>query len=111
MKERLNKMFVDFAKKADQIKKSHPFDFDIPFKAMAFSGVPYKQVVTLCPGSRTLCALQEWPPFCLDFADVDIVVFERVQMNLREFDVVFVLKDYEQPPIRITTIPQHHLDK
>jgi len=110
MKERLNKIFHEFAKKVEALNTC-PLTFDMPLKELQFSGVPHKQVVTLCPCRRSLVSLQEWPPFCLDLADVDIVVFERLIISLREFDIVFVKKDYDQLPVRITTIPSNQLDK
>jgi len=110
MKERLNKIFLDFSKQVEGIS-TFPHSIDMPFKSLSFSGVPFKQVVTLSPCKSALVALQEWPPFCMSLSDVDIVVFERAIMTLREFDIVFVKKDYDQLPIRITTIPQTNLDR
>jgi len=109
MKERLNNIFLEFSKKVEAIPNFR-LPIDIPFKQLAFNGVPHKQVVTLCPCKNVLAALQEWPPFCLDLSEIDVVVFERAIMTLREFDIVFVKKDYDQMPIRITTIPQSSLD-
>uniref|UniRef100_A0A7S1PY18 FACT complex subunit n=1 Tax=Alexandrium catenella TaxID=2925 RepID=A0A7S1PY18_ALECA len=109
MKERLNKLFLDFSKEVERIS-TFPHAFDMPFKPLSFSGVPSKAVVTLTPCKGALVALQEWPPFCLSLSEVDIVVFERAIMTLREFDIVFVKRDYEQLPVRITTIPTGNMD-
>jgi len=65
----------------------------------------------LTPCNDVLCGLQEWPPFCLSIGEVDIVCFERVgAANLREFDLVFVKRDYDELPIRICSIPRSCLD-
>jgi len=111
MKERLNKIFKDFCAKVQNIE-SCPLEFDIPFlKDFSFQGVPYKGQVALCPCAHALVGLQEWPPFCLSIEDIDIVVFERaMNLQLREFDMVFVKKNYNESPIRITTIPRQHFD-
>lgn len=104
MRERLNKMFHDFVKKVESIQTCN-VEFDIPVRELAFEGVPNKSVITLCPCKKVLSALQDWPPFILDLSEVDVVIFERAMAQLREFDIVFVKKDYEQSPVRITTIP------
>jgi len=33
-----------------------------------------------------------------------------VQFHLREFDLVFVFRDFKKTPIRIDAIPQKHLE-
>lgn len=111
LKERLNKVFLDFSKRVEALPNC-PLSFDVPFTELAFIGVPNKGAITLTPCKDVLCGLQEWPPFCLSLTDVDIIVFERISgASLREFDMVFVRKDYTQAPVRITTIPRHCLDK
>lgn len=111
MKERLNKTFKDFAVKVQAIQGC-PLEFDIPYlDSLSFPGVPFKSSITLCPCAHALVGLQEWPPFVLSVADIDIVVFERVSnLSLREFDLVFVKKDFEETPIRITTIPRDKIN-
>lgn len=88
-----------------QAIKGCPLNFDMPFTALQFAGVPYRQSVIISPCERALVSVADWPPFCLDLDSIDIAVFERLMPQLKEFDVVFVLKDYDQPPIRITTVP------
>jgi len=110
MKERLNRIFKEFTQKTQAIDTCK-LEFDIPYRALQFTGVPNKGSVELCPCSNVLVSLEEWPPFCMDLSEIDIVVFERCLMSLREFDIVFVKKDYNQMPLRITTIPHQHLDK
>merc|ERR1712100_610000 len=38
------------------------------------------------------------------------VVFERLSYSLREFDMVFVQKDYDAPVIKINTIPMKDVE-
>jgi len=110
MKVRLNKIFQEFSRKVEALE-SCPLKFDVPFKDLEFTGVPHKSSLKLCPCARSLVGLHEWPPFVMDLSDVDIVVFERCSLSLREFDIVFVKKDYDQMPVRVTTIPRCFLDK
>eukprot|EP00927_Polykrikos_kofoidii_P082060 TRINITY_DN8051_c0_g2_i1.p1 TRINITY_DN8051_c0_g2~~TRINITY_DN8051_c0_g2_i1.p1 ORF type:complete len:1181 (-),score=263.83 TRINITY_DN8051_c0_g2_i1:81-3560(-) len=110
LKERLNKVFKDFATKVEDLNGC-PFSWDVPFtKQLTFSGVPGKSSIRLCPCVNVLVGFEEWPPFVLTLDDIDIVVFERLtNTSLREFDMVFVKKNYEELPIRITTIPRNFL--
>jgi len=54
--------------------------------------------------------LTEQPFFVLHLDDIEIAYFERVQFSLRNFDVVFVLKDYDKPVIHINSVPVEHLE-
>eukprot|EP00929_Paragymnodinium_shiwhaense_P086376 TRINITY_DN46908_c0_g1_i1.p1 TRINITY_DN46908_c0_g1~~TRINITY_DN46908_c0_g1_i1.p1 ORF type:complete len:1101 (+),score=372.64 TRINITY_DN46908_c0_g1_i1:110-3412(+) len=111
MKERVNKVFKEFAEKVEKIPTC-PLKVDIPFtEALSFSGVPLKSSVALVACAHALVGLQEWPPFVLSTDDIELAVFERAEvMSLREFDIVFLKKNYDEPPVRITTIPSRHLN-
>lgn len=85
--------------------------FDIPFKDAEFQGVPHKGIVPITPCLNCVVSLQEMPWFVLDLSEVEIVVLERCMLQLREFDMTFVKKNYEEPPIRVSTVPSQHLDK
>jgi len=106
---RLNNLFQDFVKKVEAIQ-SFPLNFDMPYTALQFAGVPFKQSVPIFPCERALVSITDWPPFCLDLDSIDIAVFERSLEQLQEFDMVFVLKDFDQAPIRITTVPSQRRD-
>ena len=45
----------------------------------------------------------------LAVADVEIVHLERVQFGLKNFDVVFVLRDFTKAPVHINTVPSTSL--
>jgi len=105
--EHLNKLFQEFCRK---VNESFRLQIDIPFKDSAFTGVVHKSSIELSFCKNSLVGLQEWPPVCIDLGDVDIAVFERAIVNLREFDMVLVKKIYSEMPVRITTIPKHSLD-
>lgn len=42
--------------------------------------------------------------------DVECVHFERVQFHLKNFDMVFVFKDYHRKTVMVASIPMQMLD-
>lgn len=46
------------------------------------------------PTSKCLVALSEIPFFVMDLSDVEIVHFERVSFMTKNFDMVFIFKDF-----------------
>jgi len=50
------------------------------------------------------------PPFVITLDEVELVHFERVQFHLKNFDMVFVFKDYHRKTSMITAIPMSQLD-
>lgn len=110
MKEQKNKIFLEFCKQVQQIP-GKPIEFDKPSPSFAFQGVPHRSCIDLAFGKKSLVGVQEWPPLCIDMSEIDIVVFERAVINLREFDMVLIKKDYSEVPLRITTIPKQFLDR
>ena len=58
----------------------------------------------------SLVALDDQPPLVLPLNEVEIAVFERVQFGLRNFDLVFVYKDFQRLPMRIDSIPMLYLE-
>lgn len=85
-------------------------EFDTPFRDLGFSGAPFRSTVLLQPTSGCLVNLTEWPPFVIVLDDVELVHFERVQFHLKNFDMVFVFKDYTHKIAMINAIPMHMLD-
>jgi nucleosome binding factor SPN SPT16 subunit len=106
MIERLNKTFKRFVKECEEeYLEKYNMDFDIPYRELGFQGTPGKSNVDIFPCRDCLISVSEWPPFVLTIEEVDIVYFERVSFGLRNFDMVFVFKDYSKPPARISSIP------
>jgi nucleosome binding factor SPN SPT16 subunit len=106
MIERLNKMFKNFVKQTEEtFLESYNMDFDIPYRELGFQGTPAKSNVDIFPCRDCLISVSEWPPFVLTIEDIDIVYFERVSFGLRNFDMVFVFKDYTKTPSRVSSIP------
>jgi nucleosome binding factor SPN SPT16 subunit len=82
----------------------------MPYKDLAFSGVPNKSLVTLLPNAYCLASVIELPFFVITLDEVELVHFERVQLSIKNFDMVFVFKDLNRQAHRITTIPMESLE-
>lgn len=50
------------------------------------------------------------PPFVISLDEVELVHFERVQFHLKNFDMVFVFKDYNRKTSMVNAIPMNQLD-
>lgn len=102
------KRFVDnIASLAAQNK--YNLEFDMPYSELAFFGTPNKGIVKLMPTVNCLVNLTEYPFFVITLEDIEIVHFERVQFSIRNFDMVFVYKDFHTTK-RISSIPRESLD-
>lgn len=76
-RDRINEEFRRFTQGVSEISR---FDFDMPYKDLAFSGVPFKSLVTLLPNAFCLASVIELPFFVITLDDVELVHFERVQV-------------------------------
>lgn len=56
-----------------------------------------------------ICSLLQ-PPFVVSLDEVELIHFERVQFHLKNFDMVFVYKDYSKKTAMINSIPMNMLD-
>mmetsp|Transcript_2232 Transcript_2232/g.3562 ORF Transcript_2232/g.3562 Transcript_2232/m.3562 type:complete len:816 (-) Transcript_2232:34-2481(-) len=108
-KEKLNKEFKNFCEQVQQVS-GEKIDFDIPYRELGFYGVPYKTNVFIMPSVNCLLSLIEQPFFIIMLNEIEIAHFERVHFGLRNFDLVFVFKDYTKPPMRICSIPAEYLE-
>jgi nucleosome binding factor SPN SPT16 subunit len=108
-KEKLNKEFKNFIE-AVQVISNETVDFDIPYRELGFFGVPFKSSVFIMPSVNCLVSLIEQPFFIITLNDIEVAHFERVQFNLKNFDLVLIFKDYSINPLRICTIPAEYLD-
>jgi nucleosome binding factor SPN SPT16 subunit len=108
-KEKLNKEFKKFAEEVQHVS-GDTVDFDIPYRELGFYGVPSKSNVFIMPSVNCLVSLIEQPFFVISLNEIEIAVFERVQFSLKNFDLVFVFKDYTKHPMRITSIPAEYFE-
>ncbi|CDW89086.1 isoform a [Stylonychia lemnae] len=97
------------AVEAFALENKYEIEFDVPFKDLEFTGCHAKSNVKIVPTRGCLIALSELPFFVLDLSQVEIAHFERVSFMTRNFDMIFVLKDF-QTFKRISTIPNQLLD-
>lgn len=108
LRNRLNKDFQAFVQKVEKLIPN--FEFDIPYKELGFWGVPFRNNVYLTPTVNCLINIIEFPFFVMSLEDVQIAFFERVQFNLKHFDLVFVKNDWKEKEVHITSIPVSNLE-
>ncbi|XP_065074027.1 FACT complex subunit spt16 [Ochlerotatus camptorhynchus] len=109
LRHKLKTAFKSFCEKVEAMTKQQ-IEFDTPFRDLGFPGAPFRSTVLLQPTSGSLVNLTEWPPFVIPLEDVELVHFERVQFHLRNFDMVFVFKNYAQKIAMVNAIPMNMLD-
>ncbi|CAF1415059.1 unnamed protein product [Didymodactylos carnosus] len=109
LRNRLKSAFQGFIEKVVQ-QKNFQIEFEKPIRALGFHGTPHRSMVLLLPTTSCLVHLTEWPPFVVVLEEVELVHFERVHFQLKNFDMVFVLKDYQKKVQTIQAIPMNELD-
>ncbi|XP_043281320.1 FACT complex subunit spt16 isoform X2 [Venturia canescens] len=109
LRHKLKTAFKSFCEKVEGMTKQE-IEFDTPFRELGFPGAPYRSTVLLQPTSGCLVNLTEWPPFVITLEDVELVHFERVQFHLKNFDMIFVFKDYHRKVAMVNAIPMNMLD-
>jgi FACT complex subunit SPT16 len=83
---------------------------DIPFRELAFEGVPYRTNVKLQPTTDCIVHLSDPPFTVVTISEIEVASLERVQFSLKQFDVVFIFRDFARPPLHINSIPSTQLD-
>ncbi|AMD22447.1 HGR108Wp [Eremothecium sinecaudum] len=86
------------------------FDVDTPFRDLGFQGVPSRSAVFCMPTRDCLIQLVEPPFLIVNLSEVEICILERVQFGLKNFDMVFVYKDFSKTVTHINTIPIEQLE-
>ena len=82
----------------------------MPFRELGFQGVPHRQLTLLQPTTECLVQLTELPFLVITLVDVEIAHLERVQFGLKNFDLVFVFKDFKRPVVHVNSIPVSQLE-
>merc|ERR1719220_3009153 len=109
LRHKLKSAFKSFCEKVESATKG-AVDFDQPFKKLGFMGVPFRETVQLQPTATSLVNLTSWPPFVVSLDELELIHFERVQFQLKNFDMGFIFKDYSKKVILVGSIPMNVLD-
>ncbi|XP_055357882.1 FACT complex subunit SPT16-like [Paramacrobiotus metropolitanus] len=109
LRTKLTSAFKSFTEKVESISRGD-VDFDTPFRDLGFPGVPHRATVLLQPTSTCLVNLAETPPFVITLEEIELVHFERVQFHIKNFDMVFIFKDYSRKPVLVTAVPMNLLE-
>eukprot|EP00127_Corallochytrium_limacisporum_P002671 Clim_evm107s134 gene=Clim_evmTU107s134 len=109
---RLNKAFKKFCERADDSMREAGMDieFEVPIRELGFMGVPNRSNVFVMPTVNALVSLVEQPAFVLSLSDIELVHLERVEFHLKNFDMVFIFKDYMKNPIKIDSVPSKNIE-
>ncbi|CAF2841546.1 unnamed protein product [Rotaria sp. Silwood2] len=109
LRNKLKGAFQTFIDKVLQ-QKSFPFEFETPFRPLGFHGTPHRSMVLILPTTTCVVQLTEWPPLVIVLDEVELIHFERVHFQLKNFDMVFIMKDYSKKTQSIQAIPMAELD-
>lgn len=105
----LDKEFKAFAEQISDASRG-VLDLDIPFRELGFQGVPFRSAVFCMPTRDCLISLIDPPYLVVTLEEIEIAHLERVQFGLKNFDLVFVFKDFNKPVVHINTIPMELLE-
>ena len=106
----LDKEFRSFAEKIQNAAPQDSFSVDIPLRDLGFHGVPFRSNVYLQPTTECLVQLVEPPFTAISLDEIEVAHLERISFGLKNFDLVFVHKDFTKTPTHINTIPVESLD-
>ncbi|OAX82283.1 FACT complex subunit spt16 [Emergomyces africanus] len=106
----LDREFKAFAEKISDAGRDEGVDVDVPFREIGFNGVPNRSNVLIQPTTDAIVQLTEPPFLVVTLSEIEIAHLERVQFGLKNFDMVFVFKDFHRPPVHINTIPVESLE-
>ena len=109
LRKRLKAAFKTFVDKIEALTNGQ-IEFDVPFKELGFYGVPFKSSVLLQPSTHCIVNLTDQPSFIITLDDVELVHFERVQFHMKNFDMIFIFKDYTRKVSMVSAIPMTSLD-
>ncbi|XP_033101550.1 FACT complex subunit SPT16-like [Anneissia japonica] len=110
LRHKLKSAFKNFLEKVETISKGE-IEFESPFRDLGFFGVPHRSTVLLQPTSSCLLCVTEWPTFVITLEEVELVHFERVSFHIKNFDMVFIFKDYSKKVATVNSVPMNLLDQ
>jgi len=83
---------------------------DIPYAELAFQGVPFRTNVKLAPTMDCLVHLSDPPFTVITLSEIEMASLERVQFGLKQFDLVFIFRDFTRPTLSVNSIPSSQLN-
>ncbi|KAI8460997.1 FACT complex subunit-domain-containing protein [Phakopsora pachyrhizi] len=101
----LNRHFKSFAEKIAEASDGR-LEVDIPFRELGFQGVPFRSSVLLQPTTECLVHLVEPPFLVVTLSEVEVAHLERIQYGLKNFDLVFVFRDFTKVPIHMRNVKE-----
>ncbi|EEU45040.1 FACT complex protein [Fusarium vanettenii 77-13-4] len=107
----LDRLFQGFAQKIAEAGRNEGIEVDMPIRDLGFHGVPFRSNVFVQPTTDCLIQVVEPPFMVITIEEVEIAHLERVQFGLKNFDMVFVFKDFTRAPYHVNTIPVEFLDQ
>jgi nucleosome binding factor SPN SPT16 subunit len=108
-RQKLNKEFKTFAEKLKEAS-GDLVEADVPLRELGFMGVPTRSSVLMQPTTECLVQLSDPPFLVVSLSDIEIAYLERVQFNIKNFDLVLVFKDFKKVPIHINSIPMAQVE-
>lgn len=115
LRKKINRDFKAFIQAVEETVKEHDptinLKFEKPYRKLGFYGSPLRSNVFLQPTPNCLVHVVETPFFVVSLKEIEIACFERMISGLKNFDLVFVFKDYDKPVVRITAIPTEHSEQ
>ncbi len=72
--------------------------------------MPHKTTVRLQPTTYCLINITDIPPFVLTLSEVERVHFERATFMNKNFDMVFIFRDYSRDPISISSVDMKQIE-
>jgi len=106
----LDRLFKGFAEKIAEAGRNEGIEVDMPIRDLGFNGVPFRSNVYIQPTTECLIQLTEPPFMVITLEDIEVAHLERVQFGLKNFDLVFIFKDFTRAPYHINTIPVESLE-
>lgn len=109
-RQKFNELFLQFIDKVNKGTGNH-IKFDSPYTDYGFHGSPFYNNVFIMPCAYCLMSITEKPFFVLTLDEVEIVSLERVDNRIKNFDMVFIFKNYTRPVRTVSNIPKSNLEK
>lgn len=109
LRNKLKLAFKSFCDKVESATKGE-ISFEIPIRELGFYGVPKKSNVLLQPTPNALVNLTDPDPTVITLSEIELVHFERVSFQLKNFDIVIIFKDYNAKPLSIAAVEMSKIE-